>query len=1077
MSKGPDYFGTTPLGEIFRARSECMGVFTMSANSPSASVGAPGAQASAAQARLDAQPPPEMYNAPSDDSEDDDGGQPRGDTEYENMPKVDYGDQAGAGQPAQIPGSNNLFVRMVNALSEPASLPAILAVSTLKSTDFTVFKTRQLFMAAGGIPALIRIISTMSFSLNQPGGAGSDDASGVVKADPKLGYEALFVLATLAEIAPDTRRTIVEDEGVPAAMRLVGAAFAPNVTFAAGIRARALRMIAGCALRATCRQQIRRMDGVALLLKHMRQALREYVAAPSPDAGSILCGLAFAIDNLVASARCREALRAANGIHTLVSVVSDVPIAFQMTDDIVKLTANEARQGSPQDFVFEAVTNALRTLSESKGGRSDIHQHGGIPKVCMLLQKTQSTRVRQRAVGILANCAQDPGVDSAVRKAGGLAVLASLLASKDVDTLLSACRTIVLVCRKGPYFGSHDASMLYNVEQGYLSFNARNDDNILELCRQKAVAGLASHIDVPLDVLGVSDRPAKSLIVTATVGADDGIVSVQAAHAARTLVLTATQALAPLLSCRDGRAALKGNKPLFAALLSHVNVADPDVIVATTFALSIAADGDPDTCKQIVAADGLRKVWSLLRHPNLLVLTAAARCLVPLLRDTTKALLVGRTMSGAMDQLSILLHNPCVLDSSTDGIANPAYRAYLTLECKAWLVGMVAELAKDPENAKVLSEYGVLPVICSLVREHAVTSMPVEHPYEFAVQNRMREKCALALASISTVGDNKNAIALSGALPAFVLFVANREGEAVFDTTALPPSKVLGGPVPECPTLFGSHINFSEEPVSVVSANGVDVDPQATANPYLVVNRSAAIAMAELSKNKLCAMILRQNGAVYGLLTLIGSSDLQSQTAAAQAVQNIRRHHIQAIAAFTRRCDAEMATVHKDLAVDGVVAVEYLQRQSAQLYANVDGASELASSRTRDQERFGLLSGEAARALDSGLGPYGDPDGQRTDESLLSKTKVVSKGGQGLNSTAAMQYSVLTAPSFDNMPKVAQKPFASQLGVASAVNGEGFRGASPSRAQNVKEPQDLNDDFESIQQDMADIVVTANPGH
>ena len=40
-----------------------------------------------------------------------------------------------------------------------------------------------------------------------------------------------------------------------------------------------------------------------------------------------------------------------------------------------------------------------------------------------MLKVSKSTKVIQRAVAVLASCAQDKGVDQAVRQAGGLKIL------------------------------------------------------------------------------------------------------------------------------------------------------------------------------------------------------------------------------------------------------------------------------------------------------------------------------------------------------------------------------------------------------------------------------------------------------------------------------------------------------------------------------------------------------------------------------------------------------------------------------------------------------------------------------
>lgn len=86
----------------------------------------------------------------------------------------------------------------------------------------------------------------------------------------------------------------------------------------------------------------------------------------------------------------------------------------------------------------------------------------------------------------------------------------------------------------------------------------------------------------------------------------------------------------------------------------------------------------------------------------------------------------------------------------------------------------------------------------------------------------------------------------------------------------------------------------------------VDKDAQHTNDPYAAVNKAACQAMAQLSQNKLCALLLRQYGACYGLLTLSGSDDYQTQLAAAKALENIRLQHLSAMDLYRNRSTSEL---------------------------------------------------------------------------------------------------------------------------------------------------------------------------
>ena len=74
-------------------------------------------------------------------------------------------------------------------------------------------------------------------------------------------------------------------------------------------------------------------------------------------------------------------------------------------------------------MLMESIAKNLEMISSSQKGRTDILQAQGISKICGMLEHSKSTLVIQRSVAVLAACAQDTGVDQAVRKASGLKVL------------------------------------------------------------------------------------------------------------------------------------------------------------------------------------------------------------------------------------------------------------------------------------------------------------------------------------------------------------------------------------------------------------------------------------------------------------------------------------------------------------------------------------------------------------------------------------------------------------------------------------------------------------------------------
>lgn len=66
--------------------------------------------------------------------------------------------------------------------------------------------------------------------------------------------------------------------------------------------------------------------------------------------------------------------------------------------------------------------------------------------------------------------------------------------------LLAICRTLVAICRSGPYFGSAE-SCYPSDERDYLVYNQRNEDNIIALVEANAIENLTPHINIALDIL------------------------------------------------------------------------------------------------------------------------------------------------------------------------------------------------------------------------------------------------------------------------------------------------------------------------------------------------------------------------------------------------------------------------------------------------------------------------------------------------------------------------------------------------------------------------------------------------
>lgn len=90
---------------------------------------------------------------------------------------------------------------------------------------------------------------------------------GMTRTDTNAGYDVLLTLCTLLEISKDSRRAVLAEDAIRIALSLARAKFDPSIKNVAQFKARALRMLAGCALDAKARNYMRRIQIINILQK------------------------------------------------------------------------------------------------------------------------------------------------------------------------------------------------------------------------------------------------------------------------------------------------------------------------------------------------------------------------------------------------------------------------------------------------------------------------------------------------------------------------------------------------------------------------------------------------------------------------------------------------------------------------------------------------------------------------------------------------------------------------------------------------------------------------------------------
>lgn len=319
-----------------------------------------------------------------------------------------------------------------------------------------------------------------------------------------MGYEILTILCTLSESGIDTRRQLIQEEIVSLALSLAKVQFSAAYGQAALFRAKAYRLLASACTISQARNYVRRVQGLPIILRHYRQAIKDYTEVNSIDNATLICAITQCIEHLLASKRCKEQLIKQQVVLLIKEALNAIPQSVPVSEDMVMQTGQNKRNLNPDEMLMETLTNSLKKLCSHWKGRNDIQLDNGIKRLCDILETSKSTKVIQQTVAVLALCAQDSDVDKAVRQSGGLSVLSKQLASNDFRTLEAICHTIVSVCRDGPYFGCKATCFIE--ADSHLSFNRRNEENIIDLCQKDTVSSLYRLINQPIDILANAEN-------------------------------------------------------------------------------------------------------------------------------------------------------------------------------------------------------------------------------------------------------------------------------------------------------------------------------------------------------------------------------------------------------------------------------------------------------------------------------------------------------------------------------------------------------------------------------------------
>ncbi|NXO84154.1 ARMC4 protein, partial [Sitta europaea] len=405
----------------------------------------------------------------------------------------------------------------------------------------------------------------------------------------------------------------------------------------------------------------------------------------SPDT-DLKCLAAETIANVAKFKRARKTVRQHGGIKKLVELLESISVgsSYQAKDTEI------ARCGAL----------ALWSCSKSTKTKKAIRKAGGIPLLARWL-KCSHTNILIPIVGTLQECASEPSYRLAIRTEGMIENLVKNLSSEH-EELQTHCASAIFKCAEDEetrdlvrkheglqplsvLLGNSENKQLLAAVTGAIWKCAISRENVLKFQEYKTVETLITLLtdqpeEVLINVIGALGECCQEEENRGTIRRCGGIAPI-------VKLLTATNQ----------------------ALLVNVNKAVGGCAM------------EPENMLIIDSLDGVRLLWSLLKNPNPAVQASAAWALCPCVENAKNSGEMVRSLVGGLELIVNLL-------KSED-------KEVLTSVCAA-----IANIAKDEENLAVMTDHGVVPLLSKLANTN---------------NNKLRRHLAEAIAHCCMWGSNR----------------------------------------------------------------------------------------------------------------------------------------------------------------------------------------------------------------------------------------------------------------------------------------------------------------------------------
>ncbi|XP_010561231.1 PREDICTED: armadillo repeat-containing protein 4 [Haliaeetus leucocephalus] len=383
----------------------------------------------------------------------------------------------------------------------------------------------------------------------------------------------------------------------------------------------------------------------------------------SPDK-DLKCLAAETIANVARFKQARRTVRQHGGIKRLVGLLECISVGSTSLTPYQSKDTEIARCGAL----------ALWSCSKSTKNKEAIRKAGGIPLLARWLNSSHAN-ILTPVVGTLQECASEPSYRLAIRTEGMIENLVKNLSSEH-EELQMHCASAIFKCAEDKetrdlvrqhgglqplsvLLGNSENKQLLAAVTGAIWKCAISGENVSKFREYKAIEALVGLL---------SDQPEEVLV---------NIVG----------------ALGECCQEQINRTIIRkcGGIPPLVKLLTGT---DQALLVNVTKAVGACAT-EPENMMIIDRLDGVRLLWSLLKNPNPDVQASAAWAICPCIENAKDAGEMVRSFVGGLELIVNLLKSK-------------------NKEVLASVCAAITNIAKDEENLAVITDHGVVPLLSKL---------------------------------------------------------------------------------------------------------------------------------------------------------------------------------------------------------------------------------------------------------------------------------------------------------------------------------------------------------------------------